>query len=58
MFVPNAHVISCVVNRQRRFAWAFYIWWSRAEEYQNQRLLEKIVCTLNIVTQATEQLCM
>lgn len=34
------------VNRQRRYAWAFYTWWSHAEEFQNQRLLERMVCTL------------
>lgn len=41
------------VNRQRRYAWAFYTWWSRAEEFRNQRLLERIVCTLEIQTQSS-----
>ncbi|XP_075893516.1 uncharacterized protein sfi1 isoform X2 [Nelusetta ayraudi] len=29
-------------NQQRRYAWAFYTWWSRAEEFRNQRLVERI----------------
>lgn len=41
------------VNRQRRYAWAFYTWWSRAEEFRNQRLVERIVCTLEIQTRSS-----
>lgn len=41
------------VNRRRRYAWVFYTWWSRAEELQNQRLLEQIVCTFKIQMQSS-----
>lgn len=45
------------VNRQRRCAWAFYTWWSRAEEFQNQRLLQRIVRTLQMQLQSPAHCC-